>query len=117
MKSIESIDKSFEDRFDPKLHTIRESQFLNYDKGKKEIPTSKIFRVQFSESIPEETKLFLRGKLHYILDFPGKFGLKIHRANHLLRFIDQETYESEMGTPLPKNIPLPASRLKFISKS
>lgn len=115
MKSIDSIDKSFEERFDPKLHTIGESQLQNYDKQKEQLPPSKYFRIEFSTSIPENTKKFLNGKLPGILDFSEKFGLQPPRAAHLLRFLDQQTYESEIGSALPKNVTLPASRLKFIN--
>ena len=59
MKSFNNIDKSFEDRFDPKFRTIGESQLQNYDQEKQQIPASKIFRIEFSASIPEETKIFL----------------------------------------------------------
>ena len=117
MKSFDSIDKSFEERFDPKLRTIGESQLQNHDRKKEQIPPSKFFRIEYSASIPEETKLFLSGKIPDILDFPEKFGIQIPHANHLLRFIDQETYESEMGSPLPANVALPASRLKIINTS
>jgi hypothetical protein len=54
----------------------------------------------------------LNGKLPGILDFSGKFGLQLPHAGHLLRFLDQQTYESEIGSALPKNVTLPASRLK-----
>ena len=112
MKSFDSIDKSFEERFDPKLRTIGESHLQNYDKQKELIPPSKYFRIEFSTSIPEKTKNFLNGKLPGILDFSGKFGLQLPHAGHLLRFLDQQTYESEIGSALPKNVTLPASRLK-----
>ena len=58
MKSFDSIDKSFEERFDPKLRTIGESQLQNHDRQKEQIPPSKFFRIEYSASIPEETKLF-----------------------------------------------------------
>ena len=112
MKSFDSIDKSFEERFDPKLRTIGESHLQNYDKQKELIQPSKYFRIEFSTSIPEKTKNFLNGKLPGILDFSGKFGLQLPHAGHLLRFLDQQTYESEIGSALPKNVTLPASRLK-----
>ena len=112
MKSFDSIDKSFEERFDPKLRTIGESHLQNYDNQKELIPPSKYFRIEFSTSIPEKTKNFLNGKLPGILDFSGKFGLQLPHAGHLLRFLDQQTYESEIGSALPKNVTLPASRLK-----
>ena len=112
MKSFDSIDKSFEERFDPKLRTIGESHLQNYDKQKELIPPSKYFRIEFSTSISEKTKNFLNGKLPGILDFSGKFGLQLPHAGHLLRFLDQQTYESEIGSALPKNVTLPASRLK-----
>lgn len=112
MKSFDSIDKSFEERFDPKLRTIGESHLQNYDKQKELIPPSKYFRIEFSTSISEKTKNFLNGKLPGILDFSGKFGLQLPHAGHLLRFLDQQTYENEIGSALPKNVTLPASRLK-----
>ncbi|MBT3214398.1 MAG: hypothetical protein HN351_07115 [Deltaproteobacteria bacterium] len=112
MKSFDSIDKSFEERFDPKLRTIGESHLQNYDKQKELIQPSKYFRIEFSTSISEKTKNFLNGKLPGILDFSGKFGLQLPHAGHLLRFLDQQTYESEIGSALPKNVTLPASRLK-----
>jgi len=112
MKSFDSIDKSFEERFDPKLRTIGESHLQNYDNQKELIPPSKYFRIEFSTSISEKTKNFLNGKLPGILDFSGKFGLQLPHAGHLLRFLDQQTYESEIGSALPKNVTLPASRLK-----
>jgi len=112
MKSFDSIDKSFEERFDPKLRTIGESHLQNYDNQKELIQPSKYFRIEFSTSIPEKTKNFLNGKLPGILDFSGKFGLQLPHAGHLLRFLDQQTYESEIGSALPKNVTLPASRLK-----
>jgi len=115
MKSLDSIDKSFEERFDPKLRSIGVTQLQNYDSQKDHIPPSKFFRIEFSTSIPEETKIFLKGKLPSILDFSEKFGLQIPHANHVLRFIDQQTYESEIGTALPKTVTLPASRLKIIN--
>ena len=111
MKSLDSINKSLEERFDPKLRTIGESEFQKYDKQKRKFTTSKFFHIKFSKSIPEETKIFLKKKLPGILDFPKKFGLEINHANHLILFKDQETYESEMGNPLPKNIILPASSI------
>ena len=37
--------------------------------------------------------------------------MKINYVSHLLRFIDQTTYEAEIGSPLPKNVTLPASRI------
>ena len=114
MKSLDSIDKSFEERFDPKLRSIGATQLQNYDSQKEHIPTSKFFRIEFSTSIREETKLFLKGKLLSILDFSEKFGLQIPHAKHVLRFIDQQTYEGEIGTALPKTVTLPASRLKII---
>ena len=115
MKSLDSIDKSFEERFDPKLRSIGVTQLQNYDSQKEHIPPSKFFSIEFSTSIPEETKIFLKGKLPSILDFSEKFGLQIPHANHVLRFIDQQTYESEIGTALPKTVTLPASRLKIIN--
>ena len=115
MKSLDSIDKSFEERFDHKLRSIGATQLHNYDSQKWHIPPSKYFHIEFSTSIPEETKIFLKGKLPSILDFSEKFGLQIPHANHVLRFIDQQTYESEIGTALPKTVTLPASRLKIIN--
>jgi len=111
MKSFDSNDKSFEERFDPKLRTIGDSQLQNHDQEKEQTPTSKFFRLEFSASIPLETKTFLSEKLPNMLDFPGRLGLKINYASHLLRFIDQTTYETEIGSPLPKNVTLPASRI------
>ncbi|MBT5793702.1 MAG: hypothetical protein HOI10_02415 [Deltaproteobacteria bacterium] len=115
MKSLDSIDKSFEERFDPKLRSIGATQLQDYDSQKEHIPPSKFFRIEFSTSISEETKIFLKGKLPSILDFSEKFGLQIPHANHVLRFIDQQTYEGEIGTALPKTVTLPASRLKIIN--
>ena len=115
MKSFDSIDKTFADRFDPKLRTIGESQLQNYDRQKEHIPPSKYFRIEFSTAIPEETKIFLKGKLPDILDFSEKFGLHLPHGNHLLRFLDQQTYENEIGSALPKNVKLPASRLRIIN--
>ena len=111
MKSFDSNDKSFEERFDPELRTIGDSQLQNHDQKKGQTPTSKFFRLEFSKSIPLETKTFLSEKLPDMLDFPGRLGLKINYASHLLRFIDQTTYETEIGSPLPKNVTLPASRI------
>jgi len=111
MKSFDSNDKSFEERFDPELRTIGDSQLQNHDQEKGQTPTSKFFRLEFSKSIPLETKTFLSEKLPDMLDFPGRLGLKINYASHLLRFIDQTTYETEIGSPLPKNVTLPASRI------
>ena len=84
MKSFDSNDKSFEERFDPKLRTIGDSQLQNHDQEKEQTPTSKFFRLEFSESIPLETKTFLSVKLPDLLDFPGRIGLKINYASHLL---------------------------------
>ena len=111
MKSFDSYDKSFEERFDPELRTIGDSQLQNHDQEKGQTPTSKFFRLEFSKSIPLETKTFLSEKLPDMLDFPSRLGLKINYASHLLRFIDQTTYETEIGSPLPKNVTLPASRI------
>ncbi len=115
MKSLDSIDKSLDDRFDRKRQTINESQIRDYDLHKKHKNTSTFFRLEFSPSIPKETKLFLISKTHAILDYPSKFGLYIIHAMHLIRFIDQKTYELEMGKPLPKYIHLPASRFEIIN--
>ena len=115
MKSLDSIDKSFDERFDHKIGSIGATQLQNYDSQKEHIPPSKYFHIKFSASIPEETKIFLNRKLPDILDFSEKFGLQIPRANHVLRFTDQETYESEIGTVLPKTISLPASLIKVIN--
>ena len=115
MKSIDSIEKSLEERLSPKNRCIGEQQLQNHDCEKQKISTSKFFRIEFSQSISDKTKEFLKKKLNLILDFPERFGLKIYHSNHLLRFIDRETYESEMGRPIPKNIPLPASYIKKIT--
>ena len=115
MKSLDSIDKSFEERFDPKKRSIGVVQLQNYDSKKEYLPSSKYFRIEFSTSIPEDTKFFLNEQLPRILDFSDKFGLQIPHANHVLRFIDQPTYEGELSKFLPKTVTLPASRLKIIN--
>ncbi|MEC8971810.1 MAG: hypothetical protein VYA75_01915, partial [SAR324 cluster bacterium] len=117
MKSFDSIEKSLEERLDPKRRTIGESQLREHDQKKQQLPASKIFRIEFSESVSEEIKSFLNERLPEILDFPGKFGMNIQSAGHLLRFVDKTAYEAEVGTPLPKNVSLPASRIKYISTS
>ena len=43
MKSFDSNDKSFEERFDPELRTIGDSQLQNHDQKKGQTPTSKFF--------------------------------------------------------------------------
>ena len=63
MKSLDSIDKSFEERFDPKLRSIGATQLQNYDSQKEHIQPSKYFNIEFSTSIPEKTKFFLKGNL------------------------------------------------------
>ena len=60
MKPFDSINKSFEDRFDPKMRTIGEAQLQNYDVQKEGIPPSKYFSIEFSKSIPEQIKNFLK---------------------------------------------------------
>ena len=117
MKSFDSIEKSLEERLDPKRRTIGESQLREHDQKKLQLPASKIFRIEFSESVSEEIKSFLNERLPDILDFPEKFGMNIQSAGHLLRFVDKTAYEAEVGTPLPKNVSLPASRIKYISTS
>ena len=52
-----------------------------------------------------------------MLDFPEKFGMKIRSSGHQLRIVDKTAYEEEVGSPLPKNVSLPASRIKFFSNS
>ncbi|SUZ87744.1 uncharacterized protein METZ01_LOCUS40598 [marine metagenome] len=117
MNSFGSNDKSFEERFDPKLRTIGETQFQKHDQNKEKTSTSHFFHIEFSASIPPETKSFLSGKLHDILDFPDRFNLRVHNASHLLRFIDQATYEAEIGSTLSKNVSLPASRIDNVTAS
>ena len=117
MNSFDSIEKSLEERLDPKRRTIGESQLREHDQKKQQFPASKIFRIEFSESVSEEIKSFLNERLPDILDFPEKFGMNIQSAGHLLRFVDKNAYEAEVGTPLPKNVSLPASRIKYISTS
>ena len=117
MNSFDSIEKSLEERLDPKRRTIGESQLREHDQKKQQFPASKIFRIEFSESVSEEIKSFLNERLPDILDFPEKFGMNIQSAGHLLRFVDKTAYEAEVGTPLPKNVSLPASRIKYISTS
>ena len=85
MKSLDSIEKSFEDRFDRKHQPINESHIRDYDLQKKNKHTSIFIRIEFSSSIPEETKVFLRDNTHSILNFPSKFGLNILHINHLIR--------------------------------
>jgi len=115
MKSLDRIYKSLEERFDSKFNTINQSQINDFDREKINKRASSFFKIEFSTSIPEETKLFLKEKIPSILDFPIKFGLKTIHANYTLRFIDQDNYEAEMGKPIPKNIKLPASSLKLNS--
>ena len=115
MKSFDSIEKSLEERLDPKRRTIGETQVREHDQKKLQLPASKIFRIQFSKTVSDEIKSFLNERLPDILDFPEKFGMNIQSAGHQLRFVDKTTYESEVGTPLPKNVSLPASRIKYIS--
>ena len=43
MKSFDSIDKSLEERLDPKRRTIGEAQIREYDQKKQQLPTSQIF--------------------------------------------------------------------------
>ena len=115
MKSFENIEKSIDERLAPKGRSIGESQFREHDQKKQILSVSKIFRIEFSESVPEEIKSFLKERLQKILDFPEKFGMNIQSAEHLLRFVDKKTYESETGKPLPKNVSLPASRIIYIN--
>ena len=82
MKSFDSIDKSFEERFDPKLRTIGESHLQNYDKQKELIPPSKYFRIEFSTSISEKTKKLFERKTS---GNPGFFG-KIWSATPSRRY-------------------------------
>ena len=117
MNSFDSIEKSLDVRLDPKRRTIGESQLREHDQKKQQFPASKNFRIEFSESVSEEFKSFLNERLPDILDFPEKFGLNIQSTGHLLRFVDKTAYEAEVGTPLPKNVSLPASRIKYISTS
>ena len=117
MKSFDSIEKSLEERLDPKRRTIGESQLREHDQKKLQLPASKIFRIEFSKSVPEEIKSFLNERLPEILDFPEKFDMNIQSTGHLLRFVDKTAYVAEVGTPLPKNVSLPASRIKYISNS
>ena len=85
MKSLDSIEKSLEDRFDKKNQTINESHIRDYDLQKQNKQASTFFRIEFSSSIPEETKSFLRDNTPTILDFPSKFSLKILHKNHLIQ--------------------------------
>ena len=117
MKSLENIEKSLEERLDPKRRIIGEAQLKEHEQNKKQLPASKIFRIEFSESLPEKSKSFLNERLPEIIDFPKKFGFNIKSAGHLLRFVDKATYEAELGTHLPKNVSLPASRIKYISNT
>ena len=70
MKSFDSIEKSLEERLDPKRRTIGESHLREHDQKKLQLPASKIFRIEFSKSVPEEIKSFLNERLPEILDFP-----------------------------------------------
>ena len=117
MNSFDSIEKSLEERLDPKRRAIGESQFREHDQKKHKFPASKFFRIEFSELVPEGIKSFLKERLQEIIDFPEKFGMKIQSAEHLLRFVDKSTYESEVGKPFPKKISLPASRIKYFRNS
>ena len=76
MKPLDNIEKSFEDRFDRKHHTINESHIRDYDLQKQNKQTSIFFRIEFSSSIPEETKSFLKDNTNAILDFPRKFDFR-----------------------------------------
>ena len=80
MNSFDSIEKSLEERLDPKRRTIGESQLREHDQKKQQFPASKIFRIEFSESVSEEIKSFLNERLPDILDFPEKFGMNIQSA-------------------------------------
>ncbi|MBC8259024.1 MAG: hypothetical protein H8E38_08405 [SAR324 cluster bacterium] len=117
MKSFDSNDKAFEERFDPQLRTIGESHLQKHDEDKVQPPSSSFFRLEFSKSIPAESKAFLQDSIPACIDFPGKFGLRIQNAGHILRFLDQHTYETEVGTALPSNVILPASRIENAAAS
>ena len=117
MKSFNSIEISLDERLDPKRRIIGEAQLREHDQKKKQFPTSKFFQIEFSETVTEEIKSFLYERLQKILDFPEKFGMNIQTAGNLIRFVDKEAYETEVGTPLPKNISLPASRINYINSS
>ena len=115
MKYTENIDNSLDDRFDEKFYTIKESHIKEFDQQKQPIKTSSFFRLEFSDSIPEDTKIFLKEKIPNILDFSSKFFLNPFHANNSLYFVDKDTYETEMGKLLPNKIRLPASSLKINS--
>ena len=117
MKSFDSIEKSLEERLDPKRRIIGESQLREHDQKKLHLHASKIFQIEFSKSLSEKTKSFLNERLSKMLDFPEKFGMKIRSSGHQLRIVDKTAYEEEVGSPLPKNVSLPASRIKFFSNS
>ena len=117
MKSFDSIEKTLEERLDPKRRTIGESQLREHDRKKLQLPSSKNFQIEFSKTLPEEIKSFLNERLSKILDFPEKFGMKIRSSRHLLRIVDKTAYETEVCSPLPKDVSLPASRIKFFSNS
>ena len=69
MKSFDSIEKSLEERLDPKRRTIGESQLREHDQKKLHLPASKIFRIEFSKTVPEKIKSLLNKRLPEILNF------------------------------------------------
>ena len=66
MKYLDSIEKSLDESLDPKRRTIGVSQIREHDQKKQKVPASKIFRIEFAESVPEEIKSFLKERLNKI---------------------------------------------------
>ena len=114
--SIGSV-PDFEERFNPASRSIGESQLQDFDESKEKVSASKLIRLQFYKSIPAETKILLTDQLSSLLDFADEMGLRLRSTGHVFRFLDQSTYEEEVGSHLPKSVSLPASRLDFNSET
>ena len=86
MEPLNKIDKSLDERFDPKIRTIGESQFQNYNNDKVSTPLSEYFRIEYSKLITEEIRKYLHAQISNILDFSLRYGLTILPGIHTVSY-------------------------------
>ena len=111
-------DAFFEERFHPSKPVFDEQTLSRLRESEnRPIESPELKHLEFEPGLDRETVCYLKKLVKAQLEFAALRGFLLRDANHPVKFTDSATYEQQMGSPLPANIPLPASRLDYLPVS
>ena len=104
-----------EELFKPSRH-FDEKKIEELNKlRKKGYPKIDLINIKYSKKIDTETIRYLKTLTKALVIFAYEKGFKLRNYDHIINFIDIDTYQIEIGSLNSRKIPLPASKLNSIN--